>query len=140
MFGHKPVFTYNYIDAATGLPITKPAGFDTDTVGRDAFWKVIEAYDATYFCGHEYIYDMMQPRKAEGGKAWQVLMGSGGSPFEADSLTPDNPASDRMYAWATVNVYRSGKVRIDAYGFDDQYGPTKHLRTVVLPHSPPEHH
>ena len=132
VFGHKPAYTYTYIDAATGLPITKAAGFDADPANRDAFWDVMEHYGATYFCGHEHIYNMMQPRKDTGGHAWQVLVGSGGSPFEASILTSANPASDRMYAWATVNVYHSGKVRIDAYGFDDQYGKTKHLKTLVL--------
>jgi hypothetical protein len=134
VFGHKPAYTYNYIDAATGLPIAKAAGFDADPVNQKAFWDVMEAYGATYFCGHEHIFNMMQPRATEGGKAWQVLVGSGGSPFEASSLTPANPASDRMYAWATVKVYNSGKVRIDAYGFDDQYGQTKRLKSVVLAH------
>lgn len=129
VFGHKPAFTYYFGDA---LP-DKPAGLDNDPASRDAFWSVIEQYQATYFCGHEHIYHMDQPWANSGGKAWQVLVGSGGSPFEA--LPTDatiNPATDRDYAWATVTVFRSGKVRITVFGFDDQFGPTKVLKSVTL--------
>jgi hypothetical protein len=106
---------------------------DNDTASRDAFWNVIEQYGATYFCGHEHIFNMMQPRAAQGGKAWQILIGSGGSPFEA--LPTDvtiNPQMDRDYAWATVKVYKNGKVSITAYGFDDHFGPTHVLQSITL--------
>jgi hypothetical protein len=73
---------------------------------------------------------MMQPH----GKAWQILVGSGGSPFEASQTDVTvNPKTGRTYAWATVDILRSGKVKIRAYGFDDQFGPTRLLRSVTLP-------
>ena len=60
-----------------------------------------------------------------GESAWQVLVGSGGSPFEAlpTDLTV-NPSTDRDYAWVSVKVYENGLVKIKAYGFDDHFGPT----------------
>ncbi|MEO6006117.1 MAG: metallophosphoesterase [Opitutus sp.] len=129
VFGHKPAFTYYY---GQNLP-SSPSGLDIDLPSRDAFWNLIEAYDATYFCGHEHIFNMSQPRAASGGKAWQVLVGSGGSPFEAAPTDVTiNPATDRAYAWATVSVLKSGLVRINAYGFDDQFGATRTLQSVKV--------
>jgi hypothetical protein len=132
VFGHKPAFTYYYGATAIGpLPAT-PSGLDNDPVNRDLFWNVIEQYQATYFCGHEHIFNMSQPRLAQGGRSWQILVGSGGSPFDAAPTdTTINPQTDRTYAWATVKVYAGGKVRITAYGFDDQYGPTRVLQAVT---------
>lgn len=131
VFGHKPAYTY-YYGAGTPLP-DSPAGLDKDLVSRDAFWDVIEQYGATYFCGHEHVFNMVQPRAAKGGKAWQVLVGSGGSPFEAAPTDATiNPATDRAYAWATVKIYKSGTVKIKAYGFDDHYGPTRVIQSVTL--------
>jgi len=131
VFGHKPAFTY-YYGATNRLP-TAPSGLDNDLSSRDAFWDIIEQYDATYFCGHEHIFNIMQPRAATGGKAWQILVGSGGSPFEAAPTDVTvNPGTDRTYAWVTVTVYRSGKAKITAYGFDDDFGPTRGLGTVLL--------
>jgi hypothetical protein len=131
VFGHKPAFTY-YYGVTNALP-DKPAGLDNDPASRDAFWSLIEQYNATYFCGHEHIYHLEQPTAATGGKAWQVLVGSGGSPFEAAPTdTTLNPKTDRDYAWATVRIFHSGRVNITIYGFDDQFGPTKVLRSVTL--------
>ena len=131
VFGHKPAYTYYY---GANLPAA-PSGLDNDPASRDAFWNVIEQYGATYFCGHEHIFNIMQPRASQGGKAWQVLVGSGGSPFEASPTdTTLNPATDRDYAWATVKVYRNGLVKITAYGFNDHFGPT-HVITTVTIHS-----
>jgi hypothetical protein len=131
VFGHKPAFTY-YFGANVLLPAT-PSGLDNDPVARDLFWSVIEQDGATYFCGHEHIFNMMQPLAGQGGKAWQILVGSGGSPFDASPTDVTiNPQTDRAYAWATVKVYRNGKVKITAYGFDDQFGPTRTLRSVTL--------
>ena len=91
----------------------------------------IERFDATYFCGHEHEFNMVQPH----GAAWQVLVGSGGSPWDAQpGEVTKNPASDRSYAWATVAIHQSGKVDIDAYGFDEKFGPTKRYKHVVLAH------
>lgn len=133
VFGHKPAYTY-YFGATTNGPLPdKPAGLDIDIPSRDAFWTVIEQYGATYFCGHEHIFNLMQPIAATGGKAWQVLVGSGGSPFDASPTDATYaPATDRAYAWATVKIHRSGKVKITAYGFDDHFGPTRVLQTVTL--------
>lgn len=129
VFGHKPAYTYYF---GANLP-DKPAGLDGDVASRDVFWCVIEKYGATYFCGHEHIFKMSQPTAANGGKAWQVLVGSGGSPFDAAPTDATvSPATDRAYAWATVSVYKSGKVRITAYGFDDRFGPTRVLQAVIL--------
>ena len=76
---------------------------------------------------------MSQPRALLRGTAWQILVGSGGSPFEASPTDVTiNPETDRSYAWATAKVYDNGKVTITAYGFDDQYGPTKVLQTVTV--------
>jgi hypothetical protein len=133
VFGHKPAFTYYYPGAtAGGLDATAPIG------KRDAFWTVIESYGATYFSGHEHIFNMRQPVKTDGttSTAYQVLVGSGGSPFDYASTTlqPGQPASDRMYAYANVKVFQSGKVQIDAYGFNDAFGPTKLIQSAVLAH------
>jgi hypothetical protein len=124
VFGHKPAFTY-YYGAVTSLPAA-PSGLDNDLASRDLFWDVIEKYGATYFCGHEHIFHLSQPRlgnPTKPGKAWQVLVGSGGSPFEAATTDITIAPTDRTYAWATVNVYDSGKVKL--YRFDDHFGATK---------------
>ncbi|MCV2353384.1 metallophosphoesterase [Paucibacter sp. B2R-40] len=125
-FGHKAAYTYNY--SATNTP-TPAGGLDVNVAARDAFWKVIEDNGATYFCGHEHIFNMQQPK----GAAWQILVGAGGSPF--DSKFGDasaNPATDRTYSWANVLIRKSGKVEITAYGFNDAFGPTQVLKQVTL--------
>jgi len=123
VFGHKPAFTY-YFGAVTPLP-TAPSGLDNDIAARDAFWNVIAHYGAIYFCGHEHIFQLSQHTSLNGDKAWQVLVGSGGSPFEAVPTDVTlNPSTDRDYAWATVKVYEDGWVKITAYGFDDKFGAT----------------
>ena len=127
VFGHKPAYTYYF--GTNTPPNPGVSGLDKIPASRDAFWNVIEQYSATYFCGHEHEFNMAQPK----GAAWQVLVGTGGSPFDAaQGEVTLNPATDRTYAWATVKVRRSGKVDITAYGFSDSYGPTKVLRQVTL--------
>jgi len=129
VFGHKPAFSYNL--GTEEKPNPGIAGLDKFTPAREAFWSVIERFDATYFCGHEHEFNMVQPH----GAAWQVLVGSGGSPWDAQpGEVTKNPASDRSYAWATVAIHQSGKVDIDAYGFDEKFGPTKRYKHVVLAH------
>jgi hypothetical protein len=137
VFGHKPAYTYFYNSTATA------GGLDANTAGtanRDAFWSIIESYGATYFCGHEHTYNMSQPTIQTGNgttrtsSAYQVLVGSGGSPFDAATLAAGEPVTDRYYAFANVRVFQSGKVQIDAYGFSDTYGPTKLLQSVSLAH------
>jgi hypothetical protein len=134
IFGHKPAYTYKFTDPATGLPITKLSGLDaTSAANQKEFWDIVEQYQATYFSGHMHTFNMQQPRLSDStkpGTAWQVLVGSGGSPFESPVAT-NNP-NDRKYAWANVRVYESGKVRIDAWGFDENYGPTTLLQSITL--------
>jgi hypothetical protein len=128
VFGHKPAYTYAYLASAN----TAPAGLDATaatTAKRDAFWNVIEAYKATYFCGHEHIVNVSQPR----GGAYQVIVGSGGSPFDAKSgVATKNPATDRSYAWATVKVHADGGVDLLTYAFDEHFGPTALIGQVYI--------
>ena len=135
MFGHKPAFTYYYGApvAPPALPLPgSPSGLDADVAARDAFWAVIEQYGATYFCDHEHIFNLSQPLGA--GHSWQVLVGSGGSPFEAKPADVTiAPKTDRDYAWVHVEVRASGKVKLTAYGFDDQFGPTRKIGHLQLP-------
>lgn len=127
VFGHKPAFTYYF---GTGdKPAPGIAGLDKSDKERDALWDVIERFGATYFCGHEHEFNMVQPR----GAAWQVLVGSGGSPWDAQpGEVTKNPQTDRAYAWATVSIHQSGRVAIDAYSFSDVFGPTKWVQQVLL--------
>ena len=129
VFGHKPAYTADYL----GANKTPAAGMDTSPALidlRNKFWDVIEQYGALYFCGHEHVYNVMQPR----GSAYQLLVGSGGSPFDAKITDTTLTPVDRYYAWATVNVYASGKVVVNGYGFDANYGPTQVLTTLTLSH------
>ena len=129
VFGHKPAYTYDYV-GNNG----KAGGLDALPAKRNTFWGLIEQYGATYFCGHEHTFNMRQPVKADGttSTAWQVLVGSGGSPFDMKAPVAGMQPYDRYYAWANVKVYQSGKVQIDAYGFSDAYGPTKLLQSATL--------
>jgi hypothetical protein len=159
VFGHKAAFTYNYA-AATGGNVNPPStnspgpgGLDANytTVGtcpactytepyRNAFWSVITEYGATYFSGHEHTVNVSQNADPTGtypGTPYQVIVGSGGSPFD-DKLvgtcssthppgctepTLTNPY-DRYYAWALVQVHQSGNVSLQVSGFGDNYGGT----------------
>lgn len=126
VFGHKPAYTYH--PAAEGRH--KADGFDVRPALRDAFWDIIEAYGATYFCGHQHVYHASQPRRASGGKAWQVIVGTGGSPF---GIKPDVAGpNDRLYAWAEVSVTQDGKVSMQVWGFDEQFGATRLLESHEL--------
>jgi hypothetical protein len=162
VFGHKPAFTYNYA-AATGGNVNPPSsnspgpgGLDANyvTVGtcpactytepyRNAFWELITQYGATYFSGHEHTVNVAQYADPTGtyvGTPYEVVVGSGGSPFD-DKLvgtcsaahppgctepTLTNPF-DRYYAWATVSVHQSGNVSMTVHGFSDTFGPTQDL-------------
>jgi hypothetical protein len=132
VFGHKPAFTYNYPGnggASDGLD-----GNANGTANRDAFWAVVQQYAATYFCGHEHTFNMRQPTLANGqvSTSWQVLVGSGGSPFDPKSTASGLSPTDRDYAYAIVKIFQSGNVEIDAYGFTSAYGPTKLIQTTTL--------
>ncbi|HVW69896.1 MAG TPA: metallophosphoesterase [Steroidobacteraceae bacterium] len=142
VFGHKPAFTYNYAAAsggtvaAGGLDATSPISL------RNAFWSVIAQYGATYFCGHEHTVNIAQyadPTGVSQATPYQVIVGSGGSPFD-DKLVGACPActeplltapTDRYYAWALVQVHQSGAVTLTAYGFNDAFGPTQQISTIA---------
>jgi hypothetical protein len=120
VFGHKMAFAYDFNPRAAD----KESGLEVRPAERDAFWDLIEAFGATYFSGHEHIYNAAQPRLSQGGKAWQVIVGSGGSPFAASPAEASRP-SDRMYAWAEVAVRADGRAEIVVRGFDEHLGPTQ---------------
>jgi Calcineurin-like phosphoesterase len=94
------------------------------------FWAVIAHYDATYFSGHEHIPHVEQFKDVTGASKttpYQVIVGSGGSPFD-DAMSSDSPPrepvplanwQDRYYGWATVQVHRSGAVSLQVQGFGD---------------------
>jgi hypothetical protein len=95
---------------------------------------LITKYHATYFCGHEHIPNVQKladPTKANKGTAYQVIVGSGGSPFD-DKLTGTCPSCaepvltnpyDRYYAWALVQVHKSGAVSLNLYGCSNELSP-----------------
>ena len=140
VFGHKPAFTYNYEAAqvAAGVPgavNVAAGGLDANTSTspnyRNLFWHVIAQYGATYFSGHEHIPNVQQFADPTGGSAntpFQVIVGSGGSPFDdtmdgtapsAAEPTPFTAPTDRYYAWALVQVHASGAVTLNMSGFPD---------------------
>ena len=125
VFGHKMAFTYNYTKEI------KAKGLDAFPQQAQAFWQLIEDYQATYFCGHEHIYHAMQPQGPARHGAWQIIVGSGGAPFEAKPGASTNP-NDRVYAWAKIEVHRTGRVHLDAYGFDEFFGPTHLIQSIEL--------
>jgi len=127
VFGHKPAYTYD----TSGKGTVRDRGLDVDPAARDRFWSVIEAYGATYFCGHQHTYHVNRPQ----GRAYQVLVGSGGSPFDvAPGESSAHPDTDRHYVWATVRIHRSGKVDLETTGFDDRFGKTRLISRTLLTH------
>ena len=130
VFGHKMAFTYITKKMKESGKI-KTDGFDARPEIRDAFWDLIESNHAIYFTGHEHTYHAEQPRKDKGGKAWQVIVGSGGSPFSIDKEYSDRE-SDRMYSWADVSIYTDGKVGIKIVGFDENLGSTRIIEKWVV--------
>jgi hypothetical protein len=125
VFGHKPAATYLF------RPDLALEGLDQDPAQQALFWNVIERYGASYFCGHQHIFNLQQPTRQAGGKAWQIMVGSGGTPFSAERASRSQPF-DRMYAWVKVEVRASGRVKLVAYGFDEHYGPTRTLAAIDL--------
>ena len=134
VFGHKAAFTYNYTGTA---PPVAAGGLDSNTSTspnyRNLFWHVIAQYNATYFCGHEHIPNVQQfadptPGTTLTNKPFQVIVGSGGSPFD-DTMAgtspstyaepPETARTDRYYAWAWVQVHQSGAVTLNVSGFPD---------------------
>lgn len=145
VFGHKPAFTYfaepvDAVDKATDKATDKPPkkaraedGFGSRPGLRERFWGVIETYHATYFCGHQHVYHSSQPTRANGGKSWQVIVGSGGSPLAIKPRTSKNPF-DTMYAWAEVNVRANGTAFVRVNGFDSLQNKTSLLEQFELSH------
>ena len=161
VFGHKPAFTYNYAQATGGSvapPNTNPGpgGLDANYIAttsgtppvttyatpwRDTFWSVIAHYGATYFSGHEHTVNVQKfadPTGTYSATPYQVIVGSGGSPFDDKLVTSGNvngvacsstkPCEpvltnpyDRYYAWALVQVHASGNVSLQVSGFGDNY-------------------
>ena len=130
VFGHKPAYFYSYTGSAT--PGTTSSLYDADHTAGNTFWNLITTYNATYFSGHEHIYNVTQPN---GGASYQVIVGAGGSPFE-DSGKTGTAATDRLYSWATVSITQSGKVTMNTYGFDATLtNPVVKLGTYTLPNA-----
>ena len=122
VFGHEMAFTYRFNSDV------KPDGLDRHPDTDEAFWKVIQDYHATYFCAHEHLYHAMQP---DGSGSWQIICGAAGAPFDAKPGESKNP-DDRDFGWVLVKVHASGRVDLDAYGFDEHFGPTKLLQSIEL--------
>jgi len=142
VFGHKPAFTYNYVGnsppvAADGLDGgAENLGTTASLTYRNQFWSTIAQYSATYFCGHEHVPNVQtfsDPTGVSTNTPYQVLVGSGGSPFDNAMTTaqdetnpPTEPPegsgpynTDRYYAWATVQVHQDGNVTLHLSGFPD---------------------
>jgi hypothetical protein len=145
VFGHKPAFTYNYAakNAAPNNTLAA-AGLDVNVATRNAFWKVVAQYGASYFCGHEHTVNVSQNADQTGtytSTPYQVIVGSGGSPFDS-KMTGTCPSCnepllnnpfDRYYAWALVQVHQSGNVSLLVNGFSDTFGPTQELTLYNVP-------
>ena len=135
VFGHKPAFTYDYLGNGLGTATNQVgiAGLDNDIPARNVFWKLIAQYNATYFSGHEHTTKIDTHADQTGTYTttpWQVLVGSGGSPFDPKYNAASISPTDRYYAWATVRVHQSGAVTLDAYGFSDSFGPTQVIQSI----------
>jgi hypothetical protein len=110
VFGHKPAFYYCYAGAA---PVAGPSSlWLADNTAANTFWNVISKHNATYFAGHEHIYNVSQPAPSgqtasadncsglsfvngspnAANAAYQVIVGAGGSPFD-DLESPVNTVS-----------------------------------------------
>lgn len=160
VFGHKPAFYYYYSGVNTpGTNETSSSTsslYLTDATSATNFWNVITKHQATYFAGHEHIYNVSQPISNTvntGGVSYQVIVGAGGSPFDDFKSTSANAtpevvgtvtgeptgsvaavATDRMYSWATVSIHQSGAVTMNTYGFDTTAnGPIQSLGSFTLP-------
>ena len=127
VFGHKSAYFYAYTGSA---PSSTSSLNNKDSAAATLFWTTINNHKATYFCGHEHIYNVSRPSLLN---SYQVLVGAGGSPFETSTAT--SVANDRMYSWATVKVFQSGAVQMDTWGFDPTMtNPIVKLETVQLTH------
>ncbi|WP_347989847.1 metallophosphoesterase [Methylomonas sp. AM2-LC] len=108
VFGHKPAYYYYYAGsnvAGTGLTTSSASSlFLTDATAANNFWKVIQKHNATYFCGHEHIYNVSQPTgndapntvnttpyAGQTNNSYQIIVGAGGSPFDDLLSTTTHP-------------------------------------------------
>jgi hypothetical protein len=154
VFGHKAAFTYDYLPGGSVAIGGNPGagGLDanpsTTPNYRNLFWHVVAQYNATYFCGHEHIPNVQQfadptPGTTLTNTPYQVIVGSGGSPFD-DTMTGSSPnyteppevaMTDRYYAWALVQIHQSGAVTLNLTGFPDTGvgGPTYDLQNYDVP-------
>jgi hypothetical protein len=154
VFGHKPAFTYDYTvggSVAYGASNPGPGGLDDNTIVgaadtyRNLFWAVIAQYNATYFSGHEHIPNVQRfadPTGVSKNTPFQVIVGSGGSPFDDKEPSPGTEPvkvapTDRYYGWALVSVHQSGNVTLSMTGFPDTSiafgGPTQDMMNYDVP-------
>lgn len=144
VFGHKPYKYYSFkTSSGTQAPTSTSSLYDKNHAAGDAFWNVIAGHNATYFSGHEHIYNIQNIPAPNGtsGSAYQVIVGAGGSPFEQTSATPVSgaPSTDREYSWGTVKIHQSGAVTLETYGFTDALlngassSPVYKINTISLP-------
>jgi hypothetical protein len=155
VFGHKPAKTYNYTSSSTSIsPAPAAGGLDSNANAAyvQQFIHVLAQYNATYFSGHEHTVNVQQltdtTASPSPNKPFQVIVGSGGSPFD-DKLTGTCPGSasiclepaneanptDRYYAWATVQIHQSGNVTLSVSGFSDTYQPVQSISYYNVPGS-----
>ncbi|ASG23422.1 metallophosphoesterase family protein [Nitrospirillum viridazoti] len=134
IFGHKMAYNYDFpVPKDKAGKAEKETGLETGGEAmRDTFWQIVERHHATYFCGHEHIFHAWQPTKAQGGQAWQVIIGSGGSPLAAVKAGGTGEM-DRLYAWAEVWAYRSGRTHVAIHGFDDGDAASRTLEEWDIP-------
>ena len=149
---HQPYHTEATFQESSNDPVVfiEAGGLDTDTTSRNNFWRLIAQYNAAYFCGHEHVTHLEQyadPTSTYTAKTpWQVLVGAGGSPFDAFractydangvatscSAAPTTAGTkDRWYGWALVKIRQSGAVDLELYGFSDSFGATTKIQTVT---------
>jgi hypothetical protein len=130
VFGHKPAYFYTYSADPAQAPSSTSSLWNKNAAAGDAFWAVINAHKATYFAGHEHTYNVTKPLGST-SNSYQVLVGAGGSPFESSVAT--SVPNDRKYSWATVKIYKSGKVLMETWGFDPTMtGPIAKLESILL--------
>ena len=75
VFGHKAAYFYPY----TGSAASSTSSLNNkNSVAAAVFWTTINNHKATYFCGHEHIYNVSRPGLFN---SYQVLVGAGGSKY-----------------------------------------------------------
>ena len=90
--------------------------------------------------------DSVRDPPRDAGAPYQVIVGSGGSPFD-DTLGGSGASStepvpflntwDRYYAWALVQVHQSGAVSLSVQGFSDgaSFNPATGVINSLTPSS-----